>query len=284
MIGSILKSYKITEKIKDGSVGTIYKAFAPSGKIYAIKQITKSNAMLSKKLRAFEREASIASKLDHRYIIKVHEYIDVKPQPFFSMEYFESENLKYSLYHPHNRIHKNEFRILRQIAEALSYIHSLGIVHKDIKPENILVNKDYEIRLIDFSLAQAKLDRFLQFNKRIEGTPLYMSPEQIRGEKVDERSDIYSFGVLIFELLTKRPPFIGVSEQSIFEKHIKGPPPKMRTFVETISEGLEELIQKMLAKNPDNRFQDMTTILYELSKWERQDTEIRIKQVPNMNK
>ncbi|MBI2899341.1 MAG: serine/threonine protein kinase [Planctomycetes bacterium] len=279
MINRILKGYQIVDKIKDGSVGTVWRAINSKNQVFALKQISEKNAARSDKVKQFKKEASLQLKLQQRHIIRVFEYVDVKPQPFFSMEYFDSENLKYAMWYLPERVYKAEFYILRQLAEALGYIHSLDIIHKDLKPENVLVAANSEIRLIDFSLAQTKWDRFLQFGKRVEGTPLYMAPEQIRGERCDPRTDIYSFGATMYELLTKRPPFLGTTEKSLLDKHLKEPPRPMRTWVKTLAPELDNLVLKMLSKKPEDRFPDMTAVNYELSKWEKKDTQIRLRQV-----
>jgi len=277
-MGLQIKGYLLQEKIRDGTVGTVWRASNSSQQIFAIKLMSAKNATESDKVRQFEKEAALTQKLAHKNIIKIHESLDSDP-PAFVMEYFESENLKFSLWNLPERIVKYEFKILRQVADALSFVHQQGVVHKDIKPENVLVNARQDVRLIDFSLAQSKMDRFLQFSKRVEGTPLYMAPEQIRGEKVDPRADVYSFGVMTYEMLTRRPPFIGTSYQTILDKHLKEPPPPMRNWVPTLSAELDVIVLKMLAKKKEERWDDMKTVLYELSKWEKKDTVIRVRQL-----
>jgi len=279
MIGHILKGYRILEKIKEGSVGTVWKALNNRNQEFALKQLSEKNARRADKRRQFEREATLTRKLVHPGIVRVYEYVDDVPQPFFTMEYFPSENLKYSMWHLADRVQKYEFYILRQVAEALAYTHHLNITHRDVKPENVLVSPESEVRLIDFSLAQSRWGRFFQFGRRVEGTPLYMAPEQIQGRRCDARSDIYSFGVMMYELLTKRPPFLGTTEKALLEKHVKEPPPSMRTFVKTISPEIDALCARMLAKKPEDRFPDMTSIIYELNRWERKDTIVRLRQV-----
>ena len=278
MTGTSLKGYLLQEKIRDGSVGTVWRATDAKQQVVAIKQMSAAAAADPEKIKAFEKEASLTQKLAHKSIIKVVEMLDCSP-PAFVMEYFESENLKYTLWNMPQRIVKHEFRILRQVADALAFVHSQGVVHKDIKPENVLVNAKQEARLIDFSLAQTKMDRMLQFSRRVEGTPLYMAPEQIRGEKCDARADVYSFGVMTFEILTRRPPFIGTTHQAIADKHLKEPAPSMRSFVPTLDSALDAIVLKMLSKKKEDRWDSMTVVLYELSKWEKKDTVVRIRQL-----
>jgi len=273
MLEQKIGNYKILGKIREGSVGVIYKAVTESGKICAIKRIGQANASVGRKLRSFRHEADVLAYLNHKNIIKVFEYVNEKPQPFFSMEYFESENIRYCLHYLPERVSKNEFSILKQIGEAIRYIHSLGIIHRDIKPENILLNDKSEVRLIDFSLAQTRWDRFWHFWPfffgRAAGSPSYMSPEQIRNTKIDYRSDIYSFGILVFELFAKRQPFIGNDKKIIFEKHLREPVPPLGLVMENSPKGLEDFLQKALAKKPKDRFQNMSDTLYELSEVER---------------
>ncbi|MBI2931597.1 MAG: serine/threonine protein kinase [Planctomycetes bacterium] len=279
MIGNVLRGYSIVDKIKDGSVGTVWRCVNGRNDVFALKQISRDNAQVAGKIREFKKEATLTRRLKHRHIIRVVEYVAAKPQPFFVMEYFDSENLKFAMWHRPQRVHKHEFSILRQIAEALAHIHSLGIIHRDVKPENVLVAADSDCRLIDFSLAQTAWDRFWPWNRRAVGTPLYMAPEQIRGERCDARTDVYGFGATMFELLTKRPPFIGTSSQVILRKHVTEPPPSIRSIVRTVAPELDAVVQRMMAKKAQDRFPDMASIIYELSKWEKKDTQVRIQQV-----
>jgi serine/threonine protein kinase len=278
MIGQILKGYRVVEKIKDGSVGTVWRAVDAQERVVALKQISEKNAQISRKIRGFKREATLTQRLKHPNVIQVYEHVD-GPRPFFIMEYFDSENLKFAMWHCPDRVFKHEFSILRKVADAIAYIHSQGVVHRDLKPENVLISPASDVRLIDFSLGQTRFDRFLQFGRRVEGTPLYMSPEQVQGLKCDERTDIYAFGILMFELLTKRPPFLGTTEKALLEKHVKDPAPPMRNFVRTMAPELDDLVARMLSQRPEDRFPDMTSVIYELGKWEKKDTVVRMRQV-----
>ena len=278
MMGQSIKGYLVIEKIKEGSVGPVWRATDSRGKVFALKQMSAKNAADPDQVRRFDKEAAITMKLAHPGIIKVIDRLDSTP-PAFVMEYFESENLKYALWNTPGRIVKHEFRILRQVAQTLGYVHSKGILHKDVKPENVLVNANQEVRLIDFSLAQTRMDRVFQFGKKAEGTPLYMAPEQIRGEKCDVRADVYGFGVMTYELLTRRPPFLGTTQDAILDKHLKEAPPSMRTLVPTLAADLDTFVLKMLAKKKEDRWSDMDAILYEMSKWEKKDTVVRVRQL-----
>ena len=274
-----LKGYMVIDKIKDGTVGTVWRGVNSAKKQFALKQIALKNANDSSKMRAFEKEANLTKKLSHPNIIKVFDYVDMKPQPFFVMEFFESENLKYAMAHVPERVVKKEFQILMGVADALAYVHAQGIVHKDMKPENVLINGRSEVRLIDFSLAQTKWDRFLQFGKKIEGTPLYMAPEQIRGERCDARSDMYSFGVMMYEMLGKRPLFMADTHEKILQKHLNDAPIPLSAILPTVSREIDAFVLRLLAKKPEHRYADMTTVMQELSRWNKCDTVMRMRQV-----
>jgi serine/threonine protein kinase len=278
MTAQSIQGYLVLGKIKEGSVGPVWRVSNSRNQVFAIKQMSARTAADSAQVKRFDREAALTKKLTHPGILKVYERLDCEP-PAFVMEYFESENLKYAIWNVPERIVGHEFRILRQVAQALAYVHEQGVVHKDIKPENVLVNAARDARLIDFSLAQTKRDRLLQFGKRVDGTPLYMAPEQIRGEKVDPRADVYSFGVMTYELLTRRPPFLGTTPDAILDKHLKEAPAPMRTWVPGLSADLDALVSKMLAKDRGERLPDMQAVLRDLAKWERQDTVVRVRQV-----
>lgn len=278
MIGSVLKGYQVLDKIKDGSVGTVWRARDSSGRIVALKQLALRLAGIPPRRKLFRREAEITSRIRHRNIIRVYDYVDVSPQPFFVMEYFKSENLKYAMMRLPERVEGREFTILAQVARALEQIHAGGIIHRDVKPENVLVSASSEVRLIDFSLALTRVGRWLRFRRKAEGTPQYMSPEQVLGRAGDERSDIYSFGVLAYELLTKRPPLTAGSTEGLLEKHLRETPPPMRTYVPTISPDLDRFVLSMLAKDPARRPPHMAVVVSELGRWEKRDTLARRRQ------
>ncbi|HEX7897988.1 MAG TPA: serine/threonine-protein kinase [Planctomycetota bacterium] len=273
------RGYMVQDKVKDGSVGSVYRVTDSKGRVVALKQLFAKVGNDSRKLKQFRKEFDVQGQLDHPAIIKVFDYVKMPPTDFFTMEYFESESLKYTMFHFPKRVHKREFWILRQLAEALEHVHSKDILHKDIKPENVLVDAKGDIRLIDFSLCQTKWDRWLQFGKKVEGTPLYMAPEQILGKRCDHRTDIYAFGLLAYELLTKRLPFKGKDQDEIMHGHLHRSPPSMRSHIPTLSPELDGFVLRLLEKDPARRYPDMTSVIRELTKWEKTDTVLRMKQV-----
>jgi serine/threonine-protein kinase len=268
MIGSVLKKYRIMEKVKDGSTGSVWKA-ENGTRMVAIKIIHDEHAAIPKKKKAFQREGRIQAKLDHQSIVSVIEYVDGK-RPFIAMEYFPSEELKIVIQEHPGWLKGRRMTILRKTAEALHYCHQSGILHRDIKPQNILVSEEGDCRLIDFSLASTKMERILTFGRKAHGgTPAYMAPEQIRGAKIDGRADMYALGAVAYEMFTGKQAFSGTSQAALMDAHLKGPVPSAREANEKVPVDLDRLLQRMLAKRPDDRYPDMVTVISEFRKWEQ---------------
>jgi serine/threonine-protein kinase len=279
MAVATIKGYRVEEKVKDGSVGTVWRVTNSKLQTLALKQISAENARDSRKISQFKREFTVTQGLQHPHVIRVFDYVPLNPQHFFTMEYFESESLKYAMFHAPEYVEGREFTILRELAQALEYVHSKGIIHKDLKPENVLVNAEGDLRLIDFSLSQTKWDRMLQFGKKVEGTPMYMPPEQVRGEKCDVRTDVYAFGLIAYELLAKKVPFASTYQYKLMEMHLRETPPPLKNHQPSIAPDLELFVLRMLQKSPDRRPQSMTDVIHELSKWEKKDSVVRRKQI-----
>jgi serine/threonine-protein kinase len=166
--------------------------------------------------------------------------------------------------------------ILRQVCEALHYIHSQGVVHRDVKPENVLVAENSAVKLIDFSISQTKWDRVIGvFGRKASGSPSYMPPEQIQGRRTDYRSDYYSLGILAFELLTGRLPFTGPSMQVVFDKHMKEPTPSARAGNTTVPLEIDQVIDTLMQKNPTRRPSRLDDIIYVIGKCEMRNKDTK---------
>ncbi|MEK7867571.1 MAG: protein kinase [Planctomycetota bacterium] len=251
MIGTTLSGYRITEKIRDGGASTVWKAEG-SGRLVAIKVISEEwNADASKR-KAFQLEGELTKRLRHPAILAVHAYTPGPPRPYIVMEFFPSENLKFVLKNRAATLDGKKLDVLRQAAEALAYLHSQGYVHRDVKPENFLVDAQGRVRLIDFSIALKAGERPAGSGKT-EGTPTYMAPEQIRGEAVDGRADAYAFGVVVFEVMAGRPPFAGTSLQAVMEDHLKKPAPPLRSVAASAPPELDTLVRGLLQKKREDR-------------------------------
>ncbi|HEX7901910.1 MAG TPA: serine/threonine-protein kinase [Planctomycetota bacterium] len=270
--------FDVLAKIKEGSLGTIWCVAGPGGSLLAVKQLSAEKGADPAQRKRFRKEFDLQKGLDHKSILRVFDFVEKPPQDAFTMEYFESEGLKTALYCLPDRVNHREFKILRQIADALSHVHEKGVVHKDLKPENVLIDAGGTIRLIDFSLAQARWDRWLQFGKRMEGTPMYMAPEQARGGRCDARTDAYAFGLIMYELLGKRMPFSERNPEAFLRAHQTQPPPPLTELVPGLAPDLNQMVLGLLDKDPGKR-PVMKDVVVALTRWEVADPAMRRKQV-----
>lgn len=207
--------------------------------------------------RYFLREAKTAARLDHPNIVKVFDYGELQGRPYLSMEYVDGKNLlELQEALPRPLTIRESLHISLQVCSALSYAHERSIIHRDIKMENIMVNRKWHVKLMDFGLAKA-LDENPDKSLLILGTPFYMSPEQIVGGNVDARSDLYSFGVLMFRLFTGKLPF---EEGEVLTHHKSTPPPDPREFNPDLPPIIAQTVLKCLEKDPNKRFQSAEEI------------------------
>jgi PAS domain-containing protein len=264
--------YRIEEQLGEGGMGKVFRVrHLQLDKPFALKLIH-VNANSSPRARElFYREARLASSLAHPNIVTVVDFgEDPRRGAFMVMELVEGEPLSVHLHRLGRVAVKPAIDIILQIAEALHYIHGRQIVHCDIKPENIFLcrlpsteRRKYQVKLLDFGLARTGAAS-VRTTQNIEGTPAYLAPERIRSQAPVASMDIYSLGVLSYELLAGKLPFDGTMYE-IMSAHINQAPPPLRTHVpEGIDESLEALIMRALAKDPKDRQKDMAAFLYEL--------------------
>ncbi|MHC4871427.1 MAG: serine/threonine protein kinase [Planctomycetota bacterium] len=249
-------NYRAIAKIARGGFSEIWRVQhiqEKSRNSYAIKIMDKLAAKDKNNSGMFKKEWKIVRELNHPGIVRYTAYGEFDSMPYLVMEYFKSQTLRSAIVSKSVIINKKGADIVAKAAEGLRYLHSKGIVHRDIKPENILVNDEGEVKIIDFSLAQTKLQRVFSFKKRLEGTPNYLSPEQIGGSKATAASDVYALGMVAYELFAKRAPFIASSENEMMNKILKSKPDRLSRFNKDISPEFERLINLMLAKDPAAR-------------------------------
>jgi eukaryotic-like serine/threonine-protein kinase len=204
-----------------------------------------------------KREFAVGRGLDHPQVIHVYDYQDFRGTIFLVMELFPAQNVKqFFLQSGVEGIAYYVPRIAEQSAVSLNYLHSQGWIHRDVKPDNFLMNKEGTVKLIDFALAERRkgvLGKLFPSRMKIQGTRSYMSPEQIRGKGVDERSDIYGLACMLFELVAGKPPFTGQTTQELLTKHLRNPPPPLQSSGRDVTNEFAELIKKMLSKDPAAR-------------------------------
>ncbi len=254
----IKDTYEILEKIGEGGMGVVYKGYQVSLKrLVAIKFL--SGDILNNRIliTRFKREALASVKISHPNVVKIIDLDSENNQYFLVMEYVKGGSLENLLERRGHLAEKDAIIILLQVVSALKIAHKLGIIHRDLKPSNILFTEDNMAKLADFGIAHFNEMTQLTQTGSIIGTPQYMSPEQAAGKKIDYSTDIYSLGVIFFEMLTGFLPFEAQNPVLYIQKHIYAKPPSPRDFNPKISKYIEEVVLKMLAKSPIDRFKSM---------------------------
>jgi len=255
--------YHLLERLGQGGMATVHKAFdthlESEVAVKVIRNRKLAPEILRKTLKRFEREARALVKLSHPNIVKIIDYGEFEGQPFLVMPYFRGGTLK-DLMRGKPITYQEAARLLIPIAQALSYAHQANIIHRDVKPANILINQAGNPMLTDFGIAKV-LDEEIPINltgtSAVVGTPEYMAPEQVTNNTVDHRTDIYALGVVFYEMVTGRKPFQADTPVAVLFKHVSDPLPRPGSFVPNLPEEVEYFLFKALAKSPQDRYQDM---------------------------
>ena len=248
--------YKIVEKIGQGATSHVYKGFdATLNRYVAVKAIAAEVSGDETLRRRFEREAQSAALLNHPNIITVYDFGQERDKLFMAMELLEGVDLKQALVESRLRTLDEKLDVLDQICEGLAFAHAHGIVHRDLKPANIHLLPTGQVKIMDFGLARPSGSDMTRTGL-VMGTPHYMSPEQVRGEHVDARSDVFSLGCLFYELLAGQKPFDADSLHSVLYKVMQAEPTPLATAVPDLPPALIQVVEKALARSPADRFQD----------------------------
>lgn len=257
-----LLQYHILSTLWVGQNSIIYRATNSRNELVVLKMLLPG----SRSNRVLEIEAKLAEKMQHKNIVKFIEYIYDAPMPAMVLEYFTSYNLKSRIVRGDSIINEQAHRIIMQVCEAMAYVHKQGYIHRDMKPENVLIADDGTTKIIDFALALPIHPTFFErfARRRIAGTRPYIAPETITREKPDERTDIYSLGITLYEMFIGRPPFVSEDRDELLRKHLSEQPIFMRTIRRELSQQFDELVLHMLAKRPEHRPQNMDYIINRL--------------------
>lgn len=262
-------SYRLLNPVMTGRTSQVWEAIHDvRQERFAIK-ILLSNYRKDRDQVAFlKHEFLVGSNLNYPKIIKVHEIGVHQGTPYIVMEYFPWPNLKQHVQSGVEKLAHALPKIVLQAAQALGYMHQNGWVHRDVKPDNFLLSRKIDLRLIDFALAvriKRGLARLLAGKTKVQGTRSYMSPEQIRCQPLDQRADIYSFGCMLHELTYGKPPFTGISSNELLNKHLKSPPPPLEALNHNVTPEFAALVRRMLAKKADQRPESMDIFLREFA-------------------
>jgi serine/threonine-protein kinase len=217
----------------------------------------------------FRRELEISKHLDHPGIQRPIEFTSDRSRPYMVMEYIEGETLRALLSREKRLSVDRVVDFGEQLASAMAHAHSQGVVHRDLKPENVLVTSHGKLVVTDFGVAFMAGARRLTWRwfSTALGTPDYMSPEQIQGKRGDARSDVYAIGVMLYEMLAGRVPWEGDNALSVMSQHISAPVPPLHEINSAVPPPIEGIIRKCLRKNPDERYEDATTLRTDLGNW-----------------
>lgn len=269
--GSIFAGrYQIIEELGKGGMGKVYKALDTKiNEKIALKLIKPEIALDKKVIERFSNELKFARRVSHRNVGRMYHLGEHKGIHFITMEYVSGEDLKSMIRMSGQFGIGTAINVAKQVCEGLIEAHHLGVIHRDLKPNNIMIDRDGNARIMDFGIARSLKEKGITGAGVTVGTPEYMSPEQVEGKEVDRRADIYSLGVIMYEMTTGRLPFEGDTALSIAVKHKTEAPQDPREFNPQISEDLTHLIMKCLEKDKNIRFQSPEELLSELTNIEK---------------
>ena len=278
--GENVGPYRIIEQLGQGGMATVFKAYHPNLDRYvAIKVLHPAFKQDPQFLERFQREARVVAKLDHPNIVPVFDYADHNGQSYLVMKYIEGETLK-SVLDRQWPAKEQILSIVQSVGKALTYAHAQGVLHRDVKPSNILITESGNVYLADFGLARmAEAGPSTLSGDQLLGTPQYISPEQARGaQDLDNGTDIYSFGIVLYQLAVGRVPYNSDTPFSIIHDHIYTPLPLPRSINDKIPADLERVLLKALAKDRSDRFASVQELVggfdkaaRGISPWDEQD-------------
>jgi serine/threonine protein kinase/tetratricopeptide (TPR) repeat protein len=264
------RRYQIIEELGKGGMGKVYRALDKElNEEIALKLIKPEIAQHKKSIERFKSEIRLARKVSHKNIGRVHELMEEKGVRFITMEYVPGEDLKSFIRRSGQLAVGTTIRIAKQVCEGLAEAHKMGIVHRDLKPNNIIIDKEGNARIMDFGIARSLMTKGITDKGVMIGTPEYMSPEQVEGKEVDPRSDIYSLGIILYEMLTGQVPFEGDTPFTIGVKHKSEPPRPPKELNEQIPDELNRVILKCLEKDKADRYQSAEEVRSELEHIEK---------------
>jgi eukaryotic-like serine/threonine-protein kinase len=246
-----VRGYKVLRKIGEGGMAGVYLAEREETRLQLVLKVLEVNVDRDEQfLQRFLRECRIISKLQNEHVVAIYDHGVTDDCAFLAMEYFAGGDLKARIAAGLTSI--QALKILAQIAKALEAVHGAGVVHRDLKPQNIMFREGNRLALVDFGLAKELDGRSTVTHAGLVlATPIYMSPEQYQGGRLDERSDLYSVGVILYEMLTGKPPFTASNAPALAYQHVNAPVPRLPQRLS----GYQGIVDRLMAKRPEDRFQ-----------------------------
>ncbi|HEX2036728.1 MAG TPA: serine/threonine-protein kinase [Chloroflexota bacterium] len=282
--GQQVDRYTISRRLGQGGMGVVYQATDAEGRPVVLKVPFDSLLDDPGTQARYEREMEIARSLDHPHIQRLLSTgrIGQDGVPYVVLEWVDGSLLREHVYEGQPLRVEEAVDLVVQLCEALQYCHERGIVHRDLKPDNVLVTRDGQVKLMDFGAA------LLEGGRKITtvslspalGTPDYMSPEQVQGQRGDARSDVYSLGALLYELLSGQPPYRGDSALAVMAQHVQSRPVPLRRRNRQVSPALEAVVAKAMRRDPDARYQSAEAFRQDLLHLERVDPAALAAEVP----
>ncbi len=263
--------YQVIEELAKGGMGRVYKVYDKKiNEKIALKLINLETESDHETIKRFKNELKLARKISHRNVCRMYYLGEEAGTNYITMEFVPGEDLKNSLIRMGPLSAAKAIFIAKQVCEGLAEAHELGVMHRDLKPQNIMIDRKGNARIMDFGIARSLRAEGITDTGVVIGTAEYMSPEQVEGKVVDQRSDIYSLGVILYEMVTGRVPFEGKMALTIALKHTTDKPKNPREINDQIPEDLSNLILKCMQKNRERRYQNAEELLSDLNKIEQE--------------
>lgn len=260
LVGRVLGGYRVLEVVGQGTFAEVLRVEHVRYRDVCVMKILKPDALDEDTRRRFAREMEVGRSLVHPNLVRVFGVGEYRGRPYLIMEFVAGRTLRQEM--DQGRLAPDRAReIMRQMARGLAFAHSRGVVHRDLKPENIMLGDDGVVRIMDFGVARLLDRQRLTATGVSLGTPLYMSPEHLDAKAVDQRSDLYSLGVIFYEMLTGQVPFPGEDVFQVISGHLSRQPPRPCSLDPAVDPALETLVLRMLAKNPQDRPQSAEEVL-----------------------
>ncbi|NIP38927.1 MAG: protein kinase, partial [Candidatus Dadabacteria bacterium] len=255
MIGINVGEYRIVEKVGQGGMGSVYKAVHTTlEQIVAIKVLSSEFSDNPSMRSRFINEARIQAKFKHPNVVNVLNFFEIDEKAFLVMEFIEGETLEKILQRKGKLQIEEALDISYSVLNALVFMHSKGVIHRDVKPANIMFTRDNVVKVADFGIAKSVNEKTKHTKTGLLGSVMYLTPEQILGEQTSAATDVYSFGITLYKMLTGRTPFSNKTEFEIMKSHLEEDPTSPNEYNDYISKSLNKVILKSIAKDPKDRF------------------------------